>query len=467
MKKYPTIIQFPESIRIQPMSTDPESYFQIIDEQQKKLELGVISKTKIIERYVSASDSDSDSQEEHAQKFVNQYRIGERLGCGQFGTVYKGHTTGKVVAIKQIYKKPMNSPFSMSLIMKTMKRYESISGDVLIMEMNVSKIRWECFVTSKLNHPNVIQLLECLDSPYSDQIWLIQPLAVLGELQWSRESKFDLIEQWKSFYRGQLDSVEEFAVKVLGDISNGLQYLQGQGIIHRDLKPQNILLDPVYHSLRISDFGCSLIVPSKLPFKDGRLQDLFEKELNKIVGTPLFTAPELCNFAEGSAHASNEQPFKIDVWSLGITVYAILYNVLPFWGETEFDTYNLICHRQLKPDVHNSSNIYGWIHEYVVNRMLSKNTASRPTTSNILRTLESHSKSELSSMNKMKLKLNKWKKNLLTKNKNTEILPTQSFKEDFCSPASSINAASIPLTDKKQPLNRSHRATVNLEKYIK
>ncbi|CDO96563.1 unnamed protein product [Kluyveromyces dobzhanskii CBS 2104] len=465
MKKYPTIIHFPESIKIQPVDSGPESYFQLIDQQRKKLELGVISKTKLIEGDIS--DFDLECSEEDAPKFVNQYRVGEKLGSGQFGTVYKGHATGKVVAIKQIYKKPINSPFSMSLIMKTMKRYEPISGDTAIRELNVSKIRWECFVTSKLNHSNVIPLLECLDSPYSDQIWLIQPLALLGELKWSRDSKFDILHQWQSFYQGQLKSVEEFALKVLADVSKGLHYLEEQGFIHRDIKPQNILLDPVYRNLRISDFGCSLLLPNKLPFKYDKLEDLFERELNKIVGTPLFTAPELCNFAESSKPVDIEHSFKIDVWSMGITIYAILYNVLPFWGETEFDTYKLICHKELKPQPKKNGDSYGWIHEYVINKLLSKNAKLRPSASEILFTLETYSKSELSSMNRMKIKLNKWKNNLLTKNKNTQLPAVPSLNNELNSSTTDIPDIANHNIDKKQPLNRSHRATVNLEKYIK
>lgn len=415
MRSYPTIVQFQDSVRMQHLEDSIESYFQLADSRRKELEMGIAGKVRLIEEINEDEDEDIVR--------VNRYRIGDRLGSGQFGTVYKGYSRDKVVALKQIYKKPLNSPFSMSQVMKTMKRYEFISSDLAIMEMNVNKIRWECFIMSRLNHRNVMVLLECLDSSFSDQIWLAQPLASLGELQWSRETKFDLIEQWQVLCHGQLTSVEEFALKVLTDIGYGLQYLELQGIVHRDVKPQNILVDSVNQTLRISDFGCSLLLPQKLPYQDVDLDRFFQDELNKIVGTPLFTAPELCDFEREHTKVKPSEAFKLDTWALGVTVYSILFNNFPFCGDTEFDTYHMICNQPLK--TYSTTQNKHWINSYVISQLLSKDPSARPSSTEILNQLNKQLKQESSSINKMKHTLNKWK-GLLKKPKYTSPPPPSS-----------------------------------------
>ncbi|PHH87526.1 hypothetical protein CDD83_8745 [Cordyceps sp. RAO-2017] len=141
----------------------------------------------------------------------------------------------------------------------------------------------------------------------------------------------------------------------------GLEYLHYQGVVHRDIKPANLLWTRD-HRVKISDFGVSYF---GRPIRDGELGDTVSEseakdfdddlELAKTVGTPAFFAPELCY----TDIDSEEQPRvseQIDVWSLGVTLYCLIYARIPFLAEDEFQMFRKIAteevhisRRRLKP----------------------------------------------------------------------------------------------------------------------
>ncbi|CCF59938.1 hypothetical protein KAFR_0I01570 [Kazachstania africana CBS 2517] len=327
-----------------------------------------------------------------SQNVINCYKIGSTLGRGQFGKVYKGvdFHTGKVVAIKKMSKKPMTSKlYSMNQIMrqiqiwKVLGMYDDLNSEEVVMLMNLFRIRWEVFVLSWLNYKRkyqkcdyVLELVECLDSVNSMNIWIVNEWSNLGELLWKREDRNVVITQWEKIC-GIGCNVSTFAEKVLKDIASGLKFLESVGCIHRDIKPSNILVDGNRKMLKISDFGSSLIVPEFLPFKIDEspsvVTNCFRNELNKIVGTPAFIAPEICQcVAESDSDTCAIDGFKADMWSLGVTIYCILYNELPFYGENEFDTYHKITNSALKDKLNG-----GQLNDLVIGRLLEKNPVER------------------------------------------------------------------------------------------
>jgi SNF1-activating kinase 1 len=140
----------------------------------------------------------------------------------------------------------------------------------------------------------------------------------------------------------------------------GLEYLHYQGIVHRDIKPSNLLWTRD-HRVKISDFGVSYF---GRPIRDGEMEEYISEsdardfdddlELAKTVGTPAFFAPELCY-----TDLDVEQPKiteQIDVWSLGVTLYCLIYARIPFLAEDEYQLFRAIAHqdvhipkRRLKP----------------------------------------------------------------------------------------------------------------------
>lgn len=462
--RYPTLID-PNNVHNREEVYNPKlnkmTYNQYIDFCREKL----VSKLHPLYERINV----------HNEKQLNNYYLKQKIGFGQFSSVYLGEINGKFVAMKCINKRPSNSPFSMACIMKKMKSW-GLSSDEVIMELHVNRVRWESFILSYLDHPNVINLFKCMDSPSSSQIWIITSWASLGELQWERSNKHQCHDQWIAF-SGREVTVQEFALRVLRDICRGLKYLQTQGVIHRDIKPSNVLLDLETQTMRISDFGCSLIIPSKLSLgQNYNIEDsVFKDELHKVQGTPAFIPPEICNF-QGQKTLINA--FKIDIWSLGVTMFCILENELPFIGENEFDTYNMIINERKKSDGN-------WLNNLVVAKLLCKDAEKRISSSDILKLLEQYTIKQTPS-NKFKLRLNNWKLNLsrIYKNKNDYQKTTTLSKLDYSSSSSlslsigsSLKEFQLPvLVTNETPQSHSittktklptYKATTNIQGFLK
>lgn len=127
----------------------------------------------------------------------------------------------------------------------------------------------------------------------------------------------------------------------------GLEYLHYEGVVHRDIKPANLLWTRE-HRVKISDFGVSYF---GRPIRDGEPDELVSEseardfdddlELAKTVGTPAFFAPELCY-----TDVDHEQPKiseQIDVWSLGVTLYCLIFARIPFMAEDEYQMFKKIA----------------------------------------------------------------------------------------------------------------------------
>ncbi|KAL9115516.1 MAG: hypothetical protein Q9227_000837 [Pyrenula ochraceoflavens] len=134
----------------------------------------------------------------------------------------------------------------------------------------------------------------------------------------------------------------------------GLEFLHFQGIIHRDIKPANLLITKD-NRVKISDFGVSYL-GKPLGFdednpdgEDGDATALDDpRELSKTVGTPAFFAPELCytdpsQFEGGEDGTGPNVTGALDLWSLGVTLYSMVYGRLPFVGDGEMGMFTQIA----------------------------------------------------------------------------------------------------------------------------
>jgi [calcium/calmodulin-dependent protein kinase] kinase len=141
------------------------------------------------------------------------------------------------------------------------------------------------------------------------------------------------------------------ARSTIRDTVLGLEYLHYQGIVHRDIKPANLLWTKD-HRVKIADFGVSYFGRH---IREGEAEeDVSEEdatdfdddlELAKTVGTPAFFAPELCyTDLDGKQPEVTEQ---IDVWSLGVTLYCLIYARIPFMAEDEFQLFRAIANEEV------------------------------------------------------------------------------------------------------------------------
>ncbi|SCV03692.1 LAME_0H12464g1_1 [Lachancea meyersii CBS 8951] len=356
-------------------ATKIKSYHHIIELNQRDIE-------RELRPLVTYTERSKD------RKTFGQYTLVRRIGRGQYGDAYMAQASnGDSVAVKCISKRPKNpQQYSMNQVMRHIRRQQSLgrkidSSDEAVLEMNIHKIRWEVFVTCRLKHSNILSVAACLDSPQSPDIWVVSPWATLGELRWKRRSKQDSIDQWDYLLRRKTNA-EELAEYVLNSLCKGLMYLSEKGCVHRDIKPSNILVDGATANIMIADFGSSLMIPTELPFRENQMTVAYQEEVRKIAGTPAFTAPELCNFNEKDLVING---FQLDIWSLGVTIYCLLENVLPFSGENEFETFQKI----VRDTIPHSND---WIHDLVVSKLLEKNPVKRLTVQDLFRILHNHKK---------------------------------------------------------------------------
>ena len=102
---------------------------------------------------------------------------------------------------------------------------------------------------------------------------------------------------------------EKEACKYFQQIIQGVEYLHKLGIVHRDLKPENLLIDHE-KNIKLVDFGLSNT------YEEG-------ETLKTACGSPCYAAPEM--IAGERYHGS-----RVDVWSCGVILYAMICGYLPF-----------------------------------------------------------------------------------------------------------------------------------------
>ncbi|GAM83527.1 hypothetical protein ANO11243_015150 [Dothideomycetidae sp. 11243] len=180
-------------------------------------------------------------------------------------------------------------------------------------------IKSEIAVMKKLDHPNLVSLIEVLDDPHEDSLYMVLEMCKKGVVM-----KIGLGDK-KDPYD------EETCRYWFRDLLLGLEYLHAQGIIHRDLKPDNCLItqDDV---LKIVDFGVS---------------EMFDKSSDmsttKSSGSPAFMPPELCVAKHGSVSGR-----AVDIWSMGVTLYCLRYGTIPFERSNMLDLYEAIRNDELQ-----------------------------------------------------------------------------------------------------------------------
>ena len=233
-------------------------------------------------------------------KQVNQYLLTSVLGEGSFAKVYLALDTDTFqnYAMKRIH-------------LKELARTSS----------GISQLEREIDTMRMLHHRNIVGLKEVIHVPDKSVAYLAIDYADCGNISSILENGYHFsYNETRALFR---------------QIAEGIGFLHGNGIVHQDIKPANILLKSDGTAL-ISDFGIGHSFQSAA----------------QVVGTPAYQAPEVideCNDIEdsdeeedGEANGEEEDddaddPGKEDVWSLGVTLYEMAFNELPFYGANVFE----------------------------------------------------------------------------------------------------------------------------------
>jgi serine/threonine protein kinase len=225
----------------------------------------------------------------------DRLKILDRIGSGGMGTVFLCEHMGlrKQVAVKVL---PPDQ-----------------AGDEGVRERFFREAR----AAAALDHPNIVRVH---DMNSSGGVHYIVMEYVEGQDLQSVLNKYGPLAHAK-------------ACTYIAQAALGLQHAAEKGLVHRDIKPANLLVDKE-GVVKILDMGLALF------HNEDEKENLTAKyDKGAVLGTADYMAPE-------QIIASSAVDGRADIYSLGVTLYALLNGKPPFSGSP---TQKLIGHQSHKP----------------------------------------------------------------------------------------------------------------------
>ncbi|KAI0114156.1 kinase-like protein [Nemania sp. FL0031] len=248
-------------------------------------------------------------------KNVGNYSLGKLIGKGSFGKVYLAH-----------HKLTNGS----KVVLKSANKDDS----------NLAR---EIHHHRQFVHPHIARLYEVIVT--ESLVWLVLEYCPGDEL-------YNYLLKHGPL---PVDKVQKTFTQLVGAVS----YVHQQSCVHRDLKLENILLDK-HENVKLVDFGFTREYEGKSNY------------LQTFCGTICYSAPEML---KGEKYAGE----KVDVWSLGVILYALLCGELPFDDDDDNVTRTKILSEEPKFRDHLPSDAVA-----LIKRLLSKRPLLRPTLPEIL-----------------------------------------------------------------------------------
>jgi transcriptional regulator with GAF, ATPase, and Fis domain/serine/threonine protein kinase len=221
----------------------------------------------------------------------SRYRLDAIIGEGGMGIVYKGFdliTKGNVA-------------------IKVLK-----DDDCLKRVENVIRLKREATAVSRLDHSGIIKVL---DVGASDDVHYLVMEHIEGQ-------------SLDSFIEKQGRIPLSLALTIIRGIAETLAYVHVAGIIHRDIKPGNVIVTGNTTASgqtivpKIGDFGLSRVISHS------------RKEQRETSGTYCYMSPEQAGLIRCPVDS------RTDLYSLGILLYRLLTNRLPFRGRDVPELFN-------------------------------------------------------------------------------------------------------------------------------
>jgi serine/threonine-protein kinase len=181
-----------------------------------------------------------------------------------------------------------------------------LSSEMLSNELAVSRFDREARAAARIKNEHVVRVFDVGRLP-NGAPYLVMEYLTGGDLgEWLRENGPAPVER-----------AAEFVIQACAALADAHRI----GIVHRDIKPSNLFCveKPGQNPLiKLLDFGISKV---STPI-DGSITDT-----SMAVGSPSYMSPEQMRSASQVDH-------RTDIWSLGVVLYELLTNRLPFPGAT-------------------------------------------------------------------------------------------------------------------------------------
>ena len=224
----------------------------------------------------------------------NDYEKIEKIGTGQFSTVYKVRhiNSGDIYAMKVIEKRPENQKAEQ---LKQIKRE---------IENLKRCYHWE-------NNYNTVKLFNYFET--NEQYFLVFNFCDTTLEKYVEEN-----------YQNGIMPLKDIK-KLFLELNNGFKNLYVEKVIHRDIKINNILIE--YRFGDKSDF-----VPRLADFGISRDVSTQSNPMTKSVSSLFLSAPEILK-------NGTDYSFASDLWSIGVLLYKLAFGKYPFEGEGPVDLY--------------------------------------------------------------------------------------------------------------------------------
>ena len=278
------------------------------------------SKATNLEESMHESDADVG-----AGRKVGPYVLGERLGAGGMGEVFKAfdERLERPVALKQI------------------------RPDAATESRARRRFKREARAAARLNHPGIVKLHDVVSEDDSD--WIVMELV-------EGQTLAELIES------GPLSAEKALALAL--DLAQALNAAHSEGIVHRDLKTKNVLVTSEAR-IKILDFGLA----KQILFQDGQSTSMTAD--GQVVGTPHAMSPEQA--------MGRKVDLRSDLFSLGSLFYEMVTGVAPFKGDNPVETLRQVCTLE-PPAIKDRAAGFPQAFSDLVAKLLEKEPAHRPRT---------------------------------------------------------------------------------------
>ncbi|KAK6482791.1 serine/threonine-protein kinase B-raf-like isoform X1 [Huso huso] len=201
-----------------------------------------------------------------------QITLGQRIGSGSFGTVYKGKWHGDV-AVKML-----------NVTAPTPQQLQAFKNEVGVLR--------------KTRHVNILLFMGYTTKP---QLAIVTQWCEGSSLYHHLhiiETKFEMIK----------------LIDIARQTAQGMDYLHAKSIIHRDLKSNNIFLHEDL-TVKIGDFGLATV----------KSRWSGSHQFEQLSGSILWMAPEVIRMQD-----KNPYSFQSDVYAFGIVLYELMSGQLPY-----------------------------------------------------------------------------------------------------------------------------------------
>ncbi|XP_043944420.1 serine/threonine-protein kinase B-raf [Protopterus annectens] len=201
-----------------------------------------------------------------------QITLGQRIGSGSFGTVFKGKWHGDV-AVKML-----------NVTAPTPQQLQAFKNEVGVLR--------------KTRHVNILLFMGYTTKP---QLAIVTQWCEGSSLYHHLhiiETKFEMIK----------------LIDIARQTAQGMDYLHAKSIIHRDLKSNNIFLHEDL-TVKIGDFGLATV----------KSRWSGSHQFEQLSGSILWMAPEVIRMQD-----NNPYSFQSDVYAFGIVLYELMTGQLPY-----------------------------------------------------------------------------------------------------------------------------------------